>query len=163
MLVNLFGFSLPIPSCFVKNISALYVALLGLVPPLLVTLTILIYAFRYSLSCIVCIWYYVSDQRNTIVHASHMNLFEYLACRYMCMATMHLTRKICCTSNQLCFVPRCAFSPTAAATVLASGCYLCTPLISDCKLLRNGLLMVEVCSWFFFMTSANYLKSVIHV
>ncbi|XP_065897690.1 uncharacterized protein [Dysidea avara] len=45
VLVNLFGFSLPIPSCFVKNISALYVALLGLVPPLLVTITILVYAF----------------------------------------------------------------------------------------------------------------------
>ena len=28
------------------------------------------------------------------------------------------------------FIPRCPFSPTAAATVLASGCYFCTPLIS---------------------------------
>ena len=28
------------------------------------------------------------------------------------------------------FGPRCAFSPTAGATMLASWCYLCTPLIS---------------------------------
>ena len=31
-------------------------------------------------------------------------------------------------TNQHCVVPRCAFSPTAAATMLASWYYLCTPL-----------------------------------
>ncbi|XP_065897695.1 uncharacterized protein [Dysidea avara] len=45
VLANLLGFSLPIPSCFLKNMSALNVALLSLVPPLLVTITILLYVF----------------------------------------------------------------------------------------------------------------------
>jgi len=47
VLVNLLGFSLPIPSCFTKDIPALYVALLGLVPPLLVTLVTVAYVLRY--------------------------------------------------------------------------------------------------------------------
>lgn len=47
ILVNLLGFSLPIPTCFTKHISALYVALLGLVPPLLVTLVTVIYVLRW--------------------------------------------------------------------------------------------------------------------
>ena len=52
ILVNLLGFSLPIPTCFTEDISAVYVALLGLVPPLLVTLVTIIYVLRY-ITCIV--------------------------------------------------------------------------------------------------------------
>ena len=46
ILVNLLGFSLPIPTCFTEDISPVYVALLGLVPPLLVTLVTIIYVLR---------------------------------------------------------------------------------------------------------------------
>ena len=31
-------------------------------------------------------------------------------------------------TNQCCFIPRCAFSPPATATVLVSRCFHCTPL-----------------------------------
>ena len=50
ILVNLLGFSLPIPTCFTENISPVYVALLGLVPPLLVTLVTVLYVLRYASS-----------------------------------------------------------------------------------------------------------------
>ena len=70
ILVNLLGFSLPIPTCFTKDISAVYVALLGLVPPLLVTLVTIIYVLRY----ITCT----------------MPLFVAIICDFFVQCTIHL-------------------------------------------------------------------------
>ena len=48
--------------------------------------------------------------------------------------------------NKSCFMPRCAFSPTTAATVLASWCYLWTPIPSS--QLRIGANLWLMCNGF---------------
>ena len=95
-------------------------------------------------------WLGIAKPKNKCLQINPLNSYEILKisylthfstdCDFACLLTnyslmpsnrKHNSRtRFDFFTNQCSFVPRCAFSPTAAATVLASGCYLCTPLIS---------------------------------